>query len=104
MLAILSPAKTLDFNEDLKLNHYTIPHFISESRYLIHELKQYNTAELSHLMNLSPSLSDLNFQRYQDWKINFNLSNSKQSIICFKGGVYLGLNVESFSESDFIYS
>ena len=103
MIAILSPAKTLDFNSDYKLNNFTIPAFMSESKYLVDELRRYSSTELSNLMNLSPSLSDLNFQRYQDWDINFDLSNSRQSIFCFKGGVYVGLNIESFSNSDLAY-
>ena len=104
MIAILSPAKTLDFNSDYKLNNFTIPAFMSESKYLVDELRRYSSTELSNLMNLSPSLSDLNFQRYQDWDINFDLSNSRQSIFCFKGGVYVGLNIESFSNSDLAYA
>jgi len=104
MIAILSPAKTLNFDKDHQLNEHTIPNFISESQCLIDELKGYSTKELSNLMNLSPSLSDLNFKRYQDWDMNFDLSNAKQSIFCFKGGVYVGLNVDSFSQTDLTYA
>ena len=38
--------------------------------------------------DLSSSLSDLNFKRYQNWTSNFNLDNARQAILCFKGGVY----------------
>ena len=104
MIAILSPAKTLDFDRDYQLNEYTIPDFMPESECLIEELKAYKPKELSNLMSISPSLSDLNFQRYQAWDTHFDLSNSKQSILCFKGGVYVGLNVDSFSKSDLTYA
>ena len=54
-------------------------------------------------MNLSSKLSELNFNRYNNWNINFTMSNSRQSIFCFKGGVYVGLDVGSFSNDDLLY-
>jgi len=104
MITILSPAKTLDFTTDHNCSHYSIPHFMSDSKYLVNELKEYDSESLSNLMSLSASLSNLNFQRYQDWKTNFDSSNARQSILCFKGGVYVGLNVESFLENDLLYA
>ena len=104
MITILSPAKTLDFTTDYNCSHYSIPHFMSDSKYLINELKEYDSESLSNLMSLSASLSNLNFQRYQEWNTNFDLSNARQSILCFKGGVYVGLNVESFLENDLLYA
>ena len=95
MLAILSPAKTLDFSKNKYLDH-TIPEFMPESQELINELKMNSVEDLSTLMKLSTSLSTLNVERYNNWNNNFDLSNSKQSILCFKGGVYVGLDVESF--------
>ena len=104
MIAILSPAKTLDFTTNYTFSKYTIPEFLDESYLLVKELKKIKLKDLSNLMNLSPSLSELNFKRYQSWDVTFNLSNSRQSILCFKGGVYVGLDVESFSDDDLSYS
>ncbi len=103
MLAILSPAKTLDFSKNNYL-HHTIPEFMPESEELINELKMNSVEDLSTLMKLSTSLSTLNVERYNNWNKNFDLSNSKQSILCFKGGVYVGLDVESFSDEELLYS
>ena len=55
-------------------------------------------------MKISSSLGDLNTKRYKSWNVDFNNSNSRQSILCFKGGVYIGLDVDSFSEVDLLYS
>ena len=41
MIALLSPAKTLDFNTHNACSNYTMPEFMSESEYLIGELKKY---------------------------------------------------------------
>ena len=53
MITILSPAKTLDFTTDYNCSHYSIPHFMSDSKYLINELKEYDSESLSNLMSLS---------------------------------------------------
>ena len=104
MIVILSPAKTLDFETHYNFSQYTIPTFLEESTYLISELQKKNEAELSKLMGISSSLSTLNLKRYHNWTPDFSLSNSKQSIFFFLFGVYVGLNVDSFSEEDLVYS
>ena len=104
MISILSPAKTLDFNTKYNFSNYTISYFLNESELLISELRKMSSEDLSALMKLSSKLSQLNFERYQKWDKNFTLSNSRQSIFCFKGGVYVGLDIESFSKNDLMYS
>ena len=45
--------------------------------------------------------SFLNLERYQNWKAQKKPSdNAKQSIYVFKGDVYQGLDIESFSKKD----
>ena len=104
MIAILSPAKTLDFETTNSFKEFTIPSFIEDSKELISQLKKIRVNELSTLMRLSHSLSELNVKRYQNWSSDFNLSNSRQAIFCFKGGVYQGLDVNTFSDDDLFYS
>ena len=104
MIAILSPAKTLDFETKYQFGDFTIPSLIEDSKELIDQLKKYSVDELSNLMSLSSSLSNLNFKRYQNWTSDFNLDNARQAILCFKGGVYQGLDVGAFSSDDLLYS
>ena len=104
MIVILSPAKTLDFEIKYDFSKHTIPEFMKYSECLVEELKKINKKDLSKLMNLSTSLSELNFKRYQSWNIDFNIANARQSLLCFKGGVYVGLDVDSFSNEDLNYS
>ena len=104
MLTILSPAKTLDFETIYDFQQHTIPECLEDSVLLIKELKQKNTKDLSDLMSLSTSLGELNFNRFQNWDSNFSLSNARQSILCFKGGVYIGLDVDSWSDADLLFS
>jgi len=104
MLAILSPAKTLDFESKNNFSQHTHPEFIQDSSYLVDELKQMSSEDISNLMKISSSLGELNIKRFKSWNIDFNNSNARQSILCFKGGVYIGLDIDSFSEDDLLYS
>ena len=104
MIALLSPAKTLDFETNNNYSHFTISKFLNDSQLLIDKLKTFNSKELASLMNLSTSLSNLNIERYKKWNFEFSLSNSRQAILCFKGGVYVGLDVASLSDDDLLYS
>ncbi len=104
MISLLSPAKTLDFKTNYNFSTSTIPDFLKESEELISELRKINCKDISQIMTLSQKLSELNFNRYQSWNTDFNSSNARQSILCFKGGVYKGLDVDSFSNDDLLYS
>ncbi|MBJ04460.1 MAG: hypothetical protein CMP65_00975 [Flavobacteriales bacterium] len=104
MITILSPAKTLDFETLNSSSQFTIPQFLSESDSLIKVLKKLSIKDISTTMKISHNLSEINYERFHNWTSEFNLSNSKQSIFCFKGGVYIGLDVEKFSIDDLNYS
>ena len=51
-------------------------------------------------MSISPALSELNSQRYQQWQTPFSPDNARQAIFAFKGDVYTGLQVENFDAKD----
>ncbi|MBF0266332.1 MAG: peroxide stress protein YaaA [Gammaproteobacteria bacterium] len=98
MLLVISPAKKLDFDSIAQTEKHTQPDFLNESQELIDTLRPYSSEQLSKLMHLSESLSDLNYQRYHDWHTPFTPQNAKQAISTFKGDVYTGLNIESFND------
>ena len=101
MIIVLSPAKTLDYSSANNIDDYSSPVFLQESKDLIDELKKKRPNEISKLMKLSDKLTTLNVDRYQKWKAQKKPSNnSRQSIYVFKGDVYQGLDIESFSKKD----
>ena len=52
-------------------------------------------------MGLSDKLAVLNYDRYQSWTASKKISSdSKQSMLVFKGDVYQGLQAEDLSEAD----
>lgn len=104
MLIVISPAKKLDFDSLPQTDDFTIPDSLSDSSELIDTLRPYSVKQLEKLMHLSNNLAQLNHDRYNDWSLPFNPQNAKQSILTFKGDVYAGINIESFSDDDLKYT
>lgn len=100
MLAILSPAKTLDYESPVPPLPLTTPGFISQSRTLIGLLRDLSPVELARLMSLSDKLAALNVARYADWSPRFTDKNSRAAILAFKGDVYEGLQAWTFTPAD----
>ncbi|MCU7837721.1 MAG: peroxide stress protein YaaA [gamma proteobacterium symbiont of Taylorina sp.] len=104
MLIVISPAKKLDFESLPQTDDYTQPDCLEDCAELIDVLKQYSAKQLEKLMHLSSNLAQLNHDRYHDWNLPFNPQNAKQALLTFKGDVYAGMNVESFSDEDLSFT
>ena len=104
MVVTLSPAKTLDFNGECLTNKHSNPEFISDSKALVNGLKKITQKELGELMSISEKLSKLNFDRYRAWSTPFNIENSRQALLAFKGDVYTGFNLNDWKSSDFDFA
>ncbi len=92
MLALISPAKTLDYETPLPTTSYTLPRLLSHSQQLIDVANQLSATQIATLMSVSEKIAQLNVARFRDWNPNFDLSNARQAIFAFKGDVYTGLN------------
>ena len=68
MLAILSPAKTLDYETPLKTKLNSQPIYGRESNQLIKTLRTFEPFEVASLMKISDKLADLNHKRYVEWR------------------------------------
>ncbi len=100
MLTVISPAKTMDFDTPPSIDKATIPDQLNRSRELIKILKKESPRSLSKMMGISDKLAELNAQRFKAWKPSFNQRNAKQSILAFRGDVYIGLDVDAYSARD----
>lgn len=100
MLVLLSPAKNLDYETPVTTEEFTMPIFLDESQKLINKLKKLKPADIGDLMHLSPKLSDLNYERYQDFETPFTPQNAKQAMFAFNGEVYTGLDAYNLSEEE----
>ncbi|MCF6366009.1 MAG: peroxide stress protein YaaA [Bacteroidales bacterium] len=99
MLLIISPAKKLSANS-VKFDDSSTVEFPDESKELVSILKKYKPADLSALMKISPKLGELNYERFIKWKYPFESEEAGTAINLFKGDVYRGMDVDTFTKED----
>ncbi|RKF03150.1 hypothetical protein C8N26_2140 [Tenacibaculum lutimaris] len=98
MKIIISPAKSLDFENKATTDVYTQPRFLEQSEKLNKKLKTISRKKLGELMKISDDLASLNYDRNQEWQPPFTLDNAKQAVFSFTGEVYRGIDVNSLSQ------
>lgn len=99
MIAVISPAKTLDFETPINVEH-TSARFPKETRELIEVLRTKTADDIQSLMSVSENIANLNVDRYKSFSVKHTAKNSKPCAFAFKGDVYIGLEAESLSEED----
>jgi cytoplasmic iron level regulating protein YaaA (DUF328/UPF0246 family) len=104
MIAILSPAKTLDFESPLPTKKYTLPQNIDKTLPLITGLKKMSAKKIGGLMELSENLSKLNHNRYQNFTEKHDLKNARPAVFTFSGEVANGLDAGNFSTKEIDYA
>ena len=104
MLAILSPAKSLDYESKLATKKFSEPGFVEDSQQLIKRLREFTPDQLSSLMGISDNLAELNHRRYAEWQPEFTSCVARPALLAFKGDVYIGLEGPTMSERDFTWA
>ncbi|SHH79827.1 peroxide stress protein YaaA [Ferrimonas marina] len=99
MLAVISPAKNLDFDTPAHVPAFSEPAMLDHAEALMATCRQLTPADLASLMKLSDKLAGLNAARFAEWQPPFTPDNAKQAVLAFNGDVYTGLDASSLSES-----
>ena len=99
MLALISPAKTLDYETTLPSSNFTQPRLLDQSEQLIEVCRELSASQLVSLMSVSEKIAQLNVARFQDWQTEFDFANARQAIFAFKGDVYTGLDAYALNDS-----
>lgn len=95
MLALLSPAKTLDFDPLERPPKPTLPALLERSEALIEVSRTLTAADLMRLMGISKQLASLNVRRFKEFSTPFTLENAKPAIFAFRGDTYVGFDVDT---------
>lgn len=98
MKIVVSPAKSLNFEDKLPTTRATQPQFIEQAEELNTKLSTTSKKEIQDLMSISEKLADLNYQRYQDFTTPFTKSNARPAVYTFNGDVYNGLDAYTLPE------
>lgn len=98
MIAVISPAKSLDMESKSPISTHTDAQLLSRSEELIEICRGLSKADIEGLMKISPKLAELNFERFQEWTPDMASGVVKQAVFSFTGDVYQGLDAGSLPE------
>lgn len=95
MLALISPAKTLDYERPLPAwADATEPHFAADARRIARAAKALDADDLKRLMGISDALAALNVARFQ----GFSRAEARPALYAFAGDVYTGLDAHTLDQ------
>lgn len=104
MLAVVSPAKTLDYQTELPTDQSSDLLFPEQAAELVDVMRQYTPAELQGLMGISDKLAGLNVARFSQWQWPpAREQAARQALFAFRGDVYAGLQAYSLDSGQIRY-
>lgn len=95
MLALLSPAKTLDYRSAIPTLAETEPRFEQQTAKLVAGAARLGPRKLAGLMHISDKLAKLNADRYR----GFDDQPERPALFAFAGDVYTGFEAKTLDEA-----
>lgn len=103
MLAVVSPAKSLDFDTPVSPAQQAAgesqPRLLDDTAALADIMRQKSYLDLMEMMNISEKLAQLNVQRFQAFTLPMPKDSTKPAVLAFTGDVYQGLNAGAMSQA-----
>ena len=103
MLAVISPAKKLDFEPVLDIGE-SVPKFQKDANTLAKVARNLSVSDLRNMMKISEDLASLNRKRFQSFSDEPETYKTKQAAFAFAGDTYTGLDAQSFTSHDLSYA
>ena len=100
MLAIISPAKTLDYKRALPAVEPSEPRFGEDALRLAAAAAKLPKKKLAELMHISDALAALNAGRFR----GFEEQEERPALYAFAGDVYMGFEVHSLEEEAVLFA
>ena len=104
MLAVVSPAKKLDFTPPDGAPDHTVPGFLDDTAALVKVARKLSRTQVKSLMDLSDGLADLNHARFQAFSSDAEPEGAKQAVLAFSGDTYVGLDAGTLSRKDLAWA
>lgn len=103
MKVLLSPAKSIDTSSIPNIKDTSVASFLKESEQLVNKLKKFSVKKLEAMMHISRDLAELNKERYSNWTIPLEKTETiVPAAFAFNGEVYRGLDIQSFSDEELV--
>src|SRR3546814_12249953 len=99
MLAVISPAKTLDLNTPVPPVAVTQPTFLQQAEPLAHAAARLSKARPAQLMHISDKLAQLTAERFAAFEVPFTAANPRPAIYTFAGDVYNAFAVKNMDDT-----
>ncbi|GIX42475.1 MAG: UPF0246 protein [Leptospiraceae bacterium] len=104
MIIVISPAKTLKrlnipYLDQIK-KQFKEPVYFKKSLELVSVLKTLSSKELEKLLDVSPNIAELNYERYKNFPEKLIFDESYPAIFLFYGDVYKGFEFNSYEIKD----
>lgn len=99
MLAVLSPAKRLDWTVEVPKTT-TMPDFQDDANTLADIARDLSVGDLQRMMHLSADLARLNHERFASFAPSSDPRAAKPAALAFAGDTYQGLEAATLSEDD----
>jgi hypothetical protein len=100
MIAILSPAKTLDYERPVPPLPVSEPRFAQEAERLAAAAAKLSAKKLAELMHISPRLAELNAGRFR----GFVDQPERPALYAFAGDVYVGFEAHSLDDDAILFA
>ncbi len=100
MIAVISPAKSLDYKSPLPPIAPTRPDFEADAATLAAAAAKMSAKKLGALMHISDGLAKLNADRFK----SFDEAPERPAIFAFAGDVYTGFEVKSLDEEALLFA
>jgi hypothetical protein len=100
MIAVISPAKTLDYATPIPAVNASEPRFATEAASLARSAANLSQKRLRELMHISPALAKLNADRFA----GFAELPERPALFAFAGDVYTGLEAATLDDAGVDYA
>jgi len=104
VLALLSPAKSLDLTPPPEAVEATQPVLLEASARLVARARRLSATEIGALMKVSPTLAERTRDRFRAFALPFDASNAMPAVLTFDGAVYRGLAARELGADDLAWA
>lgn len=100
MIVVISPSKSVMKQQQPNGLKMTSPLFTKEKNRLVELLQSQSKAQLQKLLQVSPAIAELNYERFQSW----DNTAKRAALWMYSGDVYNGLDAYSLSPKQQSYA
>lgn len=104
MIILSSPAKTQDFKTEWSSVVQTLPEFLKDASQIVEVVRGMSKTRLARVMKISPQLTDLNYERYQQWSIADHKKSGKPAILAYRGDIFKQMYPTKYTKEQQLYA